>query len=131
MKFLRATVKVFFFIFLLFDCAVFTLIYMVSGQVSDTYKINKGETLQLDTMVPVKAIFSNTSAVDSKTYKVGETFKVDLKIFGVIPFSSADVEVVDDMYAAVLGTPFGMKIYTEGVLVIEKSNLCVTNYSFF
>ena len=123
MKFLRATVKVFFFIFLLFDCAVFTLIYMVSGQVSDTYKINKGETLQLDTMVPVKAIFSNTSAVDSKTYKVGETFKVDLKIFGVIPFSSADVEVVDDMYAAVLGTPFGMKIYTEGVLVIDLTDI--------
>ena len=108
MKFLRVTAKVFFFIFLLLDCAVFTLIYMVSGQVSDTYKINKGETLKLDTSVPVKAIFSNTSAVDSKTYKVGETFKVDLKIFGVIPFSSADVEVVDDMYAAVLGTPFGM-----------------------
>ena len=123
MKFLRVTARVFFFIFLLFDCAVFTLIYMVSGQVSDSYKINKGETLQLDTMVPVKAIYSNTSTVDSKTYKVGETFKVDLKIFGVIPFSSADVQVVDDMYAAVLGTPFGMKIYTEGVLVIDLTDI--------
>ncbi len=127
MKFLRGIVKTLFFIFLLLDCAVFTLIYMVGNQVSDSYKINQGETLTLNTSVPVKAIFSNTSAVDSKTYQVGETFKVDLKIFGVIPFSTADVEVVDDMYAAVLGTPFGMKIYTEGVLVIELTDINAQN----
>ena len=127
MKFLRGTVKFLFFVFLMLDCAVFTLIYMVGNQVSDTYKINQGETLTLNTSVPVKAIYKNTSAVDSKTYQVGETFTVDLKIFGVIPFSTADVQVVDDMYAAVLGTPFGMKIYTEGVLVIELSDINTKN----
>lgn len=127
MKILRVITKTLFFIFLLLDCAIFTMIYMVGNQVSDSYKINQGETLTLNTSVPVKAIYNNTTAVDSKTYQVGETFTVDLKIFGVIPFSTADVEVVDDMYAAVLGTPFGMKIYTEGVLVIELTDINTHN----
>ena len=127
MKILRGITKTLFFIFLLLDCAIFTMIYMVGNQVSDSYKINQGETLTLNTSVPVKAIYNNTSAVDSKAYQVGETFTVDLKIFGVIPFSTADVEVVDDMYAAVLGTPFGMKIYTEGVLVIELTDINTHN----
>ena len=65
------------------------------------------------------ALLSQTTKTDT----VGEEFDVELKAFGVIPFSTANVEVVDEMHVSVLGTPFGMKLYTEGVLVIELTSV--------
>ena len=48
-------------------------------------------------------------------------------MFGFIPFSTVSVEVVDELHVAVLGTPFGMKIYTEGVLVINVTEVKTAN----
>ena len=55
--------------------------------------------------------------------KIGECFDVDLKLFGIIPFSTVSVEVVNDMHVKVLGEPFGMKVYTNGVLVIDVKDI--------
>jgi stage IV sporulation protein B len=41
----------------------------------------------------------------------------------LIPISTAKVEVIDEMQVAILGVPFGMKIYTNGVLVSELSEV--------
>ena len=39
-------------------------------------------------------------------------------MLGIIPLKQINVRVVDEMQVAVLGTPFGIKLYTEGVLVV-------------
>lgn len=120
MKKIRAVIKTFFFTLLALDAAVFVMVYIMGEGVAESYKINKGETLQLETGVPVKAVFDADTVGG---YNVGDTFSVDLKMFGVIPFSKVDVEVVDEMYAVALGTPFGMKLYTEGVLVVNTTDV--------
>ncbi len=107
---------------------VFIAVYIVDNKVSDNYKINRGDMLNIDTIVPVTAVYNGAKMSQSNlNHTVGETFEVDLKIFGVIPFSTVNVEVVDEMYVAVLGNPFGMKIYTDGVLVIEVSDVQTVN----
>ncbi len=110
------------FAILLIVCSfIFTSIYIISDDISPNYKINRGEEFTFDTFVPVTASYKGIKMSQGSFMRhVGESFDVDLKIFGVIPFSTVNVEVVDDMYVQVLGTPFGMKIYTDGVLVIES-----------
>ena len=109
---------------------VFVSVYYLSNSVDDVYKINRGQELQIDSFVPVTAVYNGAKMSQSNdNYLVGESYKVDLKIFGVIPFSTVDVEVVDDNYVAVLGNPFGMKIYTDGVLVIESTDIATQNGS--
>ncbi len=119
-KFIRIT----FVALLLFCSYVFTSIYIMSDDISQNYRINRGEELTIDSFMPVTVTY-NGAKMSQGTYtrRVGENFEVDLKIFGLIPFSTANVEVVDDMYVEVLGSPFGMKIFTDGVLVIDCVNI--------
>lgn len=120
MKFMRVLSKSVFYTLLIFDIFIFSVIVYLNTTVSESYKIKRGEALSFETSVPITAVYEGTKLSQSgKTDAVGEEFKVDLKAFGVIPFSTVSVEVVDELQVAVLGTPFGMKLYTEGVLVID------------
>ncbi len=121
---MKKFIKLLFAILLVFCSYVFTSIYIMSGDVAQSYKVNRGEELKMDTFVPVTAVYNGVKMSQGVyTRQVGDSFEVDLKIFGVIPFSTVNVEVVDDMYVQVLGNPFGMKIYTDGVLVIESADI--------
>ena len=109
---------------LVFCIAVFSAIFYLSNNISENYKVPSGETLILPTRLPVTAKYSGDSQAEVKLYhSIGSTYDVQLKLFGLIPINRARVEVVDDMYVAVLGTPFGMKIYTDGVLVVALSDV--------
>ena len=123
MKKIRAVIKSLFFLVLAVDAAIFVMIYILGEGVAESYKINKGDTLKIETDVPVTAVFDGGKEGRKTGYNIGDTFSVDLKMFGVIPFSRVDVEVVDEMYAVALGTPFGMKIYTNGVLVVKMTDV--------
>ena len=124
---MKKAIKFLFGILFIFCSCIFTSIYIMSGSVAENYKVNHGEELQVDTFMPVTAVYNGVKTSQGVyTRQVGESFEVDLKIFGVIPFSTVNVEIVDDMYVQVLGNPFGMKIYTDGVLVIESADI-VTN----
>ncbi len=119
------------FVFLLIVCSfVFTSIYIISDDISSSYRINRGDELTIDSFVPVTASYNGVKTSQENFVKhTGEFFEVDLKIFGLIPLSTVNVEVVDNMYVQVLGEPFGMKIYTDGVLVIECVSINTENGS--
>lgn len=123
MKKIRVFIKSIAVICLVLSIGVFTAITTLQNKISENYKLVKGETLNLGSALPITAEYKGSRQSISNTHNVGDSFDVDLKLFGVIPFSSTTVEVVDEMYVAVLGNPFGMKIYTDGVLVIELSNV--------
>lgn len=95
----------------------------MSVSVEKSYKVNSGTDLNIDTFMPVTAVYNGKERQINTDNSVGKSFAVDLKIFGLIPFSTVNVEVVDKMSVAVLGNPFGMKIYTDGVLVIESTDI--------
>lgn len=124
MKFMRILSKCLFFIFLVCAIGVFSVIFYLTETLSEEYKIKKGDTLKFNTSVPITAVYKGARLSEGNTLnKIGEEFEVNLKAFGVIPFSTVNVEVVDELQVAVLGTPFGMKLYTDGVLVIKMSEV--------
>ena len=120
LKLARIFSKCFFYICVILITAVFGSIMYLENNISESFKIKRGETLSINSYIPVKAEFEGLSLTEKGiNQEVGEEFDVELKILGVVPFKSVSVEVVDELHVAVLGTPFGMKIYTEGVLVIK------------
>ncbi len=121
---MKKVIKAFFVMALFFCSYIFVAIYIMSGQVADSYKVVRGSELEINGFAPITATYNGTKMSQSSYSRaVGESFEVDLKIFGVIPFSRVSVEIVDEMYVSVLGNPFGMKIYTDGVLVIESADV--------
>jgi hypothetical protein len=49
-------------------------------------------------------------------------YGVNFKLLGLFPVSKANVNVIDSQAVKVLGTPFGIKLYTDGVLVVKVEN---------
>jgi len=124
MKFFNIAFKVIFFVLFFVAITIFSTIYILSSDISQSYKITKGDTLDIGGNLPVTAVYKNAKASNEfQRRDIGDTVKVDIKMFGVIPISTVDVEIVDEMYVSVLGKPFGMKIYTEGVLVIKFTDI--------
>jgi len=127
MKFINGFFRFFFFVFLFCCVTVFTMIYTLGKNVSANYKINVIDNFSIKSFVPVTCVCQGEDKNAFYNKKTGDVFTVDLKMFGVIPFSTTTVEVVDETHVAVLGQPFGMKIYTDGVLVIELSDVETEN----
>ncbi len=128
MKFARILTKSLFYIFLALDIVIFSMIAYLDTTVTDDYKIKKGDPLTFDTAVPITAVYEGTKlSASEKSDSIGEEFDVELKAFGIIPFSTVSVEVVDELQVSVLGTPFGMKLYTDGVLVIDMTDVETEN----
>jgi len=124
MKVVRFFIKSIFILLLIFSILVFSSIIYLNQNIGESFKVKKGEILNFNTKLPVSAVFNKAEVNGSNPLlAVGEEYSVKLNLFGVIPFSTVNVEVVDEMHVAVIGTPFGMKIYTEGVLVIDLTDI--------
>ena len=123
MKIARFISKIIFFVLLSIDISIFGSLIYLNQNLSQDFKINKGDTLNINTPLPVTAVYQGEPFSKNHTRSNQTSFDVDLKMFGVIPFSTVNVEIIDELQVAVLGTPFGMKIYTKGVLVIDITDI--------
>lgn len=128
MNFARKILKYIFYIALIFTVLIFSSIIYLENSLSKDYKIKRGDSLEINSVIPLSATFQGSElSGKSITNNIGDKFNVDLSIMGIIPFSTVSVEVVDELHVAVLGTPFGMKIYTDGVLIINITDVHTSN----
>ncbi len=116
MRILRTGIKIFTGFLFCVCIGVFALIITLKNTTESQYKIYPNKEFHIDAPVPVTAV-ANGEKYEKNLQKSGNTYKVSLKMFGIIPFSDAEVKVVNSKSVALLGTPFGMKLYTDGVLV--------------
>ncbi len=124
MKGVRIAIKTVTAFFAVLSVMVFSSLVYVNYSVSNYYCVNSGEDLQIESPIPIRVSrCANGSSSVSYSPSSGDTFKMDLKVLGIIPAKQISVRIVDEMYVAVLGTPFGIKIYTEGVLVSGFSEI--------
>ena len=77
----------------------------------------EGETLQLP--YGVSAAFSPAASVRQS----GTRLSAELKWLGLFSVKQVAVQVVAPTYVIPCGTPFGIKLYTEGVLVVGMSDV--------
>ena len=103
---------------------LFSAVFYYDGKLSDNYYISEGKDLSFSTMHSIegesKAGYSRTSMANTPA---GSASTVELKLFGIIPIKSAHVSVVDRPVVTPGGTPFGIKLFTEGVMVIDIGNV--------
>lgn len=117
-------------------CALMAAVYMNYWErIPSTVKIRAGieETLNFD--VPVSGWIYQDEAVESISSQ-GESIPVnlsrsvtmrasqidhyvmDLKLFGVIPYKSVDIQVIQDKLLIPSGIPIGIYVRTNGILVV-------------
>lgn len=129
MKTVRIISKLLFFAVLFFDIAVFGTVVYLNQNLSEDFKIKKGETLSINSPLPVTALYNGKVLTRDHT-EDNSNISIDLKMFGIIPVSKAQVQVVDEFQVALLGRPFGMKLYTEGVLVVDFTDIIINGKKY-
>ncbi len=102
---------------------IFSALTFADLNTENNYKIFSDKGLQINSKIPLTVSRVNNDTPVESNIAAGEKFSVKISIFGVIPVKNADVEVVNEMYVLPLGRPFGMKIYTDGVLVVDISDV--------
>lgn len=125
MNYLKIAVRWLFCILSALCLVIFGALFYLEGKISDSYKISEGEALKIESAVPIS--ISYTGAVKGEKGESGGSFDAKVKVFGFVPARNITVSVVDNYYVAVLGTPFGIKIYTEGVLVVGFSEVATAS----
>lgn len=85
----------------------------------DNFNVYKGNALKISGIVPISAKADTQTASGKIIGNDSEqSYMVNINAFGIIPVKQAQVSVIDDSSVCLLGTPFGIKIYTDGVMLV-------------
>lgn len=88
------------------------------------YKVQKGNALSVSEAIIAAPVFdTENSRAQTVGNRVGEQYRSVLKLWGLFPVKNVSVEVVENSVVVLGGTPFGIKLYTDGVLVVSLSDV--------
>jgi len=96
-------------------CAVvFVGVGAAKTHLPTAYYVNEGQELSL----PGSILKADTSDVWQTSSSPEGGYEAQVRLLGVIPVGEVHVEVTAEREVAVCGVPFGIKMFTEGVLVV-------------
>lgn len=87
-------------------------------------KTSENFNLNLDNISASINLKDNSLNVDEQ---VNNILNYRLKLFNLIPIKNINVKTSDDIYVTPSGTAFGIKIITDGVLVVGESDIYTKN----
>ncbi len=87
----------------------------------DRYTVTEGKDLTLTGTLEASPLTAD--GVTSVAAVSGNTYRASLKLFGIFPVKEVMVNVVKEPVVVVAGVPFGIKMYTDGVLVVGFSDV--------
>lgn len=77
-----------------------------AGTLPDSYYVHRGESLSVPTMLPITA-----QAEDAAS-------EVSLRLFGILPIKTAEIQPMDEIRLVPCGQPFGIRMLMDGIMVI-------------
>lgn len=86
----------------------------------DSYNVTVGEEINLSFLGDNK---SQQVILQNSTEQVGSSYNLDLSLLGAIPVKQVEVNVVERKMLYVGGSPFGITMYTDGLMVVGMSQI--------
>lgn len=94
--------------------ALFIGIGIAKSELPEYFYVEEGDTLTL----PTAMLTAKAEGVWATQTASGGRYDATVSLFGVFPVGEVAVEVTDPREVAVCGVPFGLKMFTQGVLVV-------------
>lgn len=92
--------------------------------IPDTISILRGEEVTLAEDLPVTTKLETVDGTISSSGNInGNSYEVSCRLFGIIPVKRVTVYIVKEAQVIPCGTPFGIYIHTDGVLVVDISDI--------
>ena len=113
---MRRFFRIFYGLTVLLCGLVLAAVGYVSATLPDTLTVGRGQPVQVGRFVQGRPVAADTLSAVSQ--QVGDRYRSQLRLLGVIPVKEVAVSVAEEQTVMVCGTPFGIKLYTDGVLVV-------------
>jgi len=110
-------------------CAVvFAALVYWDMAIPDQFQVVAGSRLTMNGPITVTETAPNLSdnthsEIPAASLAVGSRYTASLQLFGVFPIKTVAVHVVDPIAVIPCGMPFGIKLFTEGVLVVGMNDI--------
>ncbi len=109
--------------------------YLVDSSIPSVIRVRAGEAESIELGIPAKAEIISVSergesnipegavtidlseAVTMDTNQLDQ-YRMNVKLFGFLPFKQIDIQVIDDRELIPVGVPIGIYLKTDGILVI-------------
>lgn len=92
--------------------------YVLPEQVS----VGQGQIFSVGALVQSRPL-SAVGKAQAASVPAGERYRARLTLAGLFPLKEVTVSVTEERTVMVCGTPFGIKLYTDGVLVVGLSDV--------
>lgn len=107
--------------FLTVACAgLWGLMLYFQHALPDALTVNQGEGVHIGRLVEGHLLEKSQTVAAMRS---GDTYRAQLRLAGLFPMKEVSVSVVDTPVVMVCGTPFGIKLYTDGVLIVGLSDV--------
>ncbi|MCI8554732.1 MAG: SpoIVB peptidase [Clostridiales bacterium] len=88
------------------------------------FSVVEGASLELDSSVTVLSTEClGRSEREAAAMEAGSSYTASLRLLGIFPVKEVTVSVVEPIQVIPCGTPFGIKMFTDGVLVVGMSDV--------
>ncbi len=89
----------------------------------DEYTVYRGESVSIKDYTTIH--YNNQSAGEIKVSAAAQSFSAsgELVLFNIIPVKEVNVRTTENKYVALCGNIFGVKFYTQGVVIIKCDNV--------
>lgn len=120
---LKNKLRIFFSLLYFAVAAAAALIVYYNIRLPDRYYITEGGSLEFEpsigVMAAARAVPAEEYASSSSGSGCGGISSVQLRLFGIFPIKDVDVYEVSEASVIPCGIPFGIKMLTDGVMVID------------
>ncbi len=119
-KFFRRTS----YVFLILSMILFYIIAYETYSAQSSFTVNADSENEIALPYPLCISANKSSFVSASTASdIPMLGNGELKLFNSIPIKKVDIKVSGEKYVIPCGTPFGVKLYTRGVVVISMEDI--------
>jgi len=100
---------------------ILTALVVIISEAADQYYVTEGNAFEILKNYPVSV--QNKDKTMQANSPAGTSYDVDIKLLGIIPIKDVAVQVVSSKMVVPGGEAFGIKLYTDGVMVVGISDI--------
>ncbi len=120
---MRRKYRVFAGTFSVLTSVVLAFTLLIQSSLPDRFYLTEGEQFDMSSDYGLSQTVKTVEKGIPLTGGPGESYQVDLRLFGAIAVKNVQVQVVPKQYVIPGGFPFGIKMFTDGVMVVGISDL--------
>ncbi len=107
--------------------AVFILLLAVGIGVAnyftpDSFQVTEGSSLEWS-MSAVTAVTEGRDVSANSSLESNRSYKAQLMLCNIVPIKTVNVDVISDTMLIPCGTPFGIKMFTNGVVIVGVADI--------